>query len=285
MIKEHDPALLMSDNEPSGYSQVAITRLVKRKLQPGMDNVADEVPVALVFNGISYVVMLASPLNLIDFAVGFSFSEGIISQRAEIHDIETVIHPELGIELHITIASACFMQLKQRRRNLAGRTGCGLCGLESLAAFAAGIQIDARVASTLKISQQTLFAGFNQLQQQQRVNLITGAMHAAALINPLGEIILLREDLGRHNALDKLIGAMLSTGLTEAACVIMTSRASYELVQKSARAGIAVLATISAPTSLAIRHASQSGLTLTGFVRQNSLVVYSHPERIYCVEE
>ena len=261
-----------------GYETVAVQRHADGARHEMTDHVALEVPVALVFNGISHAVMLATPIDLIDFAIGFSYSEGIISLPSEIYDIEQIDHPGLGIEMHLTIAASCFARLKERRRTLAGRTGCGLCGLESLAAFEAGLEMD-NTAQPFAISRAALLKAFESLQQSQPVNAVTGAMHAAAFVNAAGQLLLVREDLGRHNALDKLIGAMLGQNLRDG-CVIMTSRASFELAQKTARAGIALLATISAPTSLAIEVAARSGLTLAGFVRNGGMVVYCHPERI-----
>lgn len=266
----------------SGYEEVVIQRYKDNTLTNSTDFVAREVPIALVFNGISHAVMLATPLNLIDFALGFSFSEGIINRRSEVYDIEEVVHPDVGIEVHLTIATANFAQLKERRRTMVGRTGCGLCGLESLTAFEAGIATPVLQTETnFVITQQALFSAFKTLQKTQSINLVTGSMHAAAWINSAGEVIMMREDLGRHNALDKLIGALMQKKLpTSNGAVIMTSRASYELAQKTARAHIPLLATISAPTSLAIDLAQKSALTLIGFVRDAGLVVYSHPERM-----
>lgn len=268
-----------SGSQTAGYGAVDIRRYKNQQCSEGTDQVAQELPVALVFNGISHAVMLATPLNLSDFALGFSFSEGIIEQASDVYDMEEIVHPEVGIELHLTIASGAFAHLKERRRSMVGRTGCGLCGLESLTAFEAGITGIKPAESNFVISQANLFKAFAALQSAQPVNAITGSMHAAAWINAAGEVLLVREDLGRHNALDKLIGALLNQDRREGA-VIMTSRASYELAQKTARAGIPMLATISAPTSLAIGLADRSGLTLAGFVRNNSVVVYSHAARI-----
>lgn len=277
-----EPTSPTGHNEP-GYSNVTIKRYKNNSITSDTDFVATEVPVALVFNGISHAVMLATPLNLTDFALGFSFSERIINHPSEVLDIEEIPHPTLGIEVHLTIVNACFMRLKERRRSLVGRTGCGLCGIESLSVFDADINsATTQKNSSFSIHQQALFDAFNQLQQSQSINKITGAMHAAAWVNSQGELGMVREDLGRHNALDKLIGALLAaqTELQQSGCVIMTSRASYELVQKTARAGISMLATISAPTSLAISLAKKSGLTLAGFVRNQRVVVYSHSERL-----
>ncbi len=277
-----DPPDSDIEQQGNGVVDVGILRYAGGTLTDGIDQVACEVPVALVFNGISHAVMLASPLNLLDFAVGFSYSEGIIDQRAEVYDIEQIDHPGVGIEIHLTIAAGRFAQLKERRRSLVGRTGCGLCGLESLNAFESALEMDkAARRRNFSITQSALFAAFKSLQQSQLINALTGSMHAAAWVNGQGQVLMVREDLGRHNALDKLIGALLGQDLSDG-CVIMTSRASYELAQKTARAGIPLLATISASTSLAIDVAQRNGLTLTGFVRNGGLVVYSHPERLVC---
>jgi len=272
-----------------GYGEVVVQRLENHAFIQKKDFVASEVPIALVFNGISHAVMLASPLDLVDFALGFSFSEGIIQQRSEVYEIEEIVHPGTGIEIHLTIASSCFARLKERRRSLVGRTGCGLCGLESLTAFESGLAPDNadqnyQTENKFVISQKSLFKAFKSLQDAQSINRITGSMHAAAWVNAEGELLLVREDLGRHNALDKLIGALIGANTPrENGCVLMTSRASYELAQKSVRAHVPLLATISAPTSLAIQLAEQNQLTLVGFVRNASLVAYSCSDRIQLI--
>lgn len=275
MQNENNPDAISTSSATIGYTEVTIQRYKNNLISNSTDYVASEVPVALVFNGISHAVMLATPLNLSDFAMGFSFSEGIIDNRSQVLDIKEITHPKLGIEVHLTLLSECFMRLKERRRSLVGRTGCGLCGLESLSVFDKTIEI-APVKSQFQIDQPSLFAAFNQLQQTQSINKITGSMHAAAWVNSQGDLVMVREDLGRHNALDKLIGALMMEKSHDNGCVIMTSRASVELVQKTARAGIPMLATISAPTSLAIELAQKSGITLIGFVRNESLVIYTH---------
>jgi len=282
MSQQNDAAEFDMREEVAGFSAVAIQRYKDHVLSDSIDFVAREVPVSLVFNGISQAVMLTTPQDLTDFAIGFSYSEGIIGQRSEVFDIEQIDHPGVGIEIHLTIASSCFARLKERRRSTAGRTGCGLCGLESLTAFEAGLETGgAAAAQDFMMAQSALFDAFRTLQQAQPVNAKTGSMHAAAWVNARGQVLMVREDLGRHNALDKLIGALLAGNVAMAnGCVIMTSRASYELAQKAARAQIPLLATISAPTSLAIEVAERNGLTLIGFVRNASLVAYSHAGRI-----
>ncbi|MFZ6844804.1 formate dehydrogenase accessory sulfurtransferase FdhD [Undibacterium sp. RuTC16W] len=259
------------------------------------DAIAEEIPVALVFNGISHAVMMATPMDLEDFAIGFSLAEQIVDRPDQIYDIECIQNiAALGIEVQITIASDCFVRLKDKRRSLSGKTGCGLCGLESLTALDLATPL---VMRDVQVGKQALAKAFEELQSKQPVNALTGALHAAAWSDLDGEIQIVREDVGRHNALDKLIGAMtadtprqtceqsaislIATSLaSRTGFAVMTSRASYELVQKAARAGIAILATISAPTTLAISIAERGGICLIGFVREQGFVVYSHPERL-----
>ena len=241
------------------------------------DFVADEVPVALQYNGISHAVMLATPLDLEDFAHGFSLGEGIIDRAGDLHDVE--VEPvDDGIVLHVEIASRCLVRLKERRRTLAGRTGCGLCGTESLAQ--ALPRIDTRVAP-LAIDVDALSRALSEMRRQQALQSATGATHAAAWCDASGEVQLLREDVGRHNALDKLIGALARSHTdARAGFFAVTSRASYEMVQKTVRAGVGVLAAISAPTALAVRSAQEAGLCLIGFARGVDWVAYSSADRL-----
>lgn len=240
------------------------------------DWVADEVPVALEFNGISHAVMLATPLDLEDFALGFSLSEGILEQAHELYSVEA--EPScLGVTVHLEVSSAAFARLKQRRRSMAGRTGCGLCGTESLAQVSRELPLLARAAL---LDREAIGRAMSQLQSLQRLQQATGAVHAAAWCSAQGEVKWLREDVGRHNALDKLIGALaISEVDASAGFVAVTSRASFEMVQKTAMAGVPLLAAVSAPTSFAVATARRVGLTLVGFARQQDLVVYHLPER------
>jgi FdhD protein len=242
------------------------------------DALAEEVPVALVYNGISHAVMLASPVDLADFGRGFSLSERIISNLNELYDLELMPPHAHGVEIRMEIASAAFAKLKQKRRSMAGRTGCGVCGIESLAALDMDLP---QVSSDVQIPLGVILAAERALRQTQIINAATGALHAAAWVSVGGEILLLREDVGRHNALDKLIGALAFANTARApGFVLLTSRASYELVQKAARANMPLLATVSAPTSLAVNMAQQAGLTLIGFVREHGAVVYAHERRL-----
>lgn len=247
------------------------------------DQLAEEMPVALVFNGISHAVMLATPVDLEDFVIGFSLSEQIVDKLSDIYDIECRETPgTLGVEVHLHIAASCFARLKERRRNLAGNTGCGLCGIESLQALSAAVpSISYTRHESPRLHKSSLLKALQSLGQQQPFNNLTGAMHAAAWLSLQGDIRLLREDVGRHNALDKLIGAMSDDAYARNdGFVLMSSRISYELVQKMAHANIAILAAISAPTALAIDIAERSGICLIGFVREHGFVVYSHPEML-----
>jgi len=241
-----------------------------------LDQVAEEVPVAMVYNGISHAVMLATPASLESFGLGFSLAEGILSHRRELYNIE-VVQRRSGVELHMSIAQERFVALKSRRRNLAGRTGCGLCGTESLQQVMRPIT---PVESDLRLHPRAVHAALASLPGRQSLQAITGAAHAAAWVSPTGTILHCEEDIGRHNALDKLIGALAHHDVDiRQGFVIVTSRASYEMVQKCATLGIAVLVAVSAPTSFAIDLAHQSGMTLAGFARGNGHVVYTHSQR------
>jgi FdhD protein len=236
------------------------------------DDLAEETPVAFEYNGISHAVMLATPADLEDFAVGFSLSEGIVARRRDIFDIG-ISESAAGITLQIEIAGDAFARLKAHRRSLAGRTGCGLCGVESLDQVR-------RELSPLPVSNlfplAALHAGMRSLPAQQRVQQATGATHAACRVGRDGAISHVREDVGRHNALDKTLGALARDGIdTGSDALIITSRASFEMVQKAAALGIGTLAAVSAPTAAAVRLADKLNLNLIGFLRQESCVTYS----------
>jgi FdhD protein len=241
------------------------------------DWVADEVPVALEYNGISHAVMLATPLDLEDFALGFSLSEGILESAGQLYGVEEEAS-ELGITLHLRVAGEAFARLKERRRSMTGRTGCGLCGTESLAHVARNLPVLADGAPFQREAISRAMAQFVSLQTLQQA---TGAVHAAAWCSAEGEVKCLREDVGRHNALDKLVGALARNGVDASnGFVAVTSRASFEMVQKTAAAGVSLLAAVSAPTSFAVATAERARMTLVGFARQQDLVVYSHPQRL-----
>ncbi len=247
------------------------------------DVVIEEVPVALVYNGISHAVMMATPADLEDFAIGFSLTEGIVHSPEEIYDLSVEPGPE-GISVDITIASERFVALKERRRNMTGRTGCGLCGTESLAE---AIRPIPRVPTHGAIDDEAVQRAVRDLKEWQPLQAETGATHAAAWCDRNGAIIRVREDVGRHNALDKLVGACIghesqdgnttTRALTEG-FVLISSRGSFEMVQKSAAVGVGCLVAVSAPTALAIREAEKAGMTLIGFARPGRHVVYTHPD-------
>ena len=250
----------------------------REEFQQRAECVAEEVPVALVYNGISHAVMLATPQDLEDFAAGFSLSEGIVGARSEIFDIEVHEHAD-GIELEMRVAASCEAGLRARRRSLAGRTGCGLCGVESLEqAKCRALPVTAATAVLAPAALTQAAAG---LARQQRLHGLTGAMHAAAWCRWDGEVICVREDVGRHNALDKLIGALAAAReAMDGGFVLISSRASYEIACKAAAVGIPLVAAISAPTGMAIRIAEAAGITLVGFLRNQRFNVYAHPERM-----
>lgn len=270
-MKPYDEAVVM----PKGVRTQMVTALRGGHAAAQPDWVAEEVPVALVFNGISHAVMLASPTGLEDFALGFALTEGLLADRSELYGIETV-RSEQGISLQMDVASACEWRLKERRRNLAGRTGCGLCGTESLDQVSRSVPQAPEVLLRLGV----LARGQRALREWQALQQLTGAAHAAAWCDLEGRIVLLREDLGRHNALDKLVGAMALAQLNPSAgWVLVTSRASFEMVQKTAMAGAGLLAAVSAPTSMAVDLAERCGMALAGFVRGGDFVAYTHPDR------
>lgn len=256
----------------------AVTRLTWSggKLHQDEDAIVIEVPVALVYNGISHVVMMATPAELEDLALGFSLSEGILRNSEQLRDLE-VIEREHGVELSMTISAESFAALKQRRRSLVGRTGCGLCGIESLEQ---AVPPAAQVSSDLQIPHSALQAAVTALGQRQSLKRLTGGVHGAAWCDASGSIELVREDVGRHNALDKLLGALAVSAHSPRGFALVTSRASYEMVAKAASCNLAVLAAVSAPTSLAVQQARQSGLTLVGFLQPGRQVIYANPHRI-----
>ncbi|MFT7723660.1 MAG: formate dehydrogenase accessory sulfurtransferase FdhD [Roseateles sp.] len=242
---------------------------------PADEEVAVEVPVALTVNGVSQAVMLATPADLEDFALGFALAEGWIRHRGELLDVELTERTE-GIELALRVTAAREQGLKLRRRQLAGRTGCGLCGLESLADFAS---LQPPAVQPPELAPGALARAMAALPRAQVLNARCGGLHAAAWCAPDGTLRLAREDVGRHNALDKLIGARAAAAAPHAGeepgFVAMSSRASHELVHKAAMAGIGLLACVSAPSSLAIQTAERLGLQLWAFVREARATRYA----------
>ncbi len=261
----------------AGFVRRPIRRWRNGKVAELTDAIAEEVPVALVYNDRPHVVMMATPRDLDDFALGFSLSEAIIGAASELEAVATQTLLE-GIEVRLRIPQARAEVLETRHRNLTGRTSCGLCGAQALED---AVRQPPRVGAGPWIDAGVLHRALAQLHDRQPLNVATGATHAAAWADLNGDVALLREDVGRHNALDKLIGAMQrASERAYEGFLLVTSRASYEMVQKSATVGITLLAAISAPTALAIHLAEETGMTLIGFARPEGHVVYANPERI-----
>jgi FdhD protein len=241
------------------------------------DAVAEELPVALIYNERPHAVMMTTPVDLEDFALGFSLSEEIIASVSEFENV--LIQPALaGIELNIRIPEKRAAVLEDRVRQLTGRTGCGLCGAQTLDA---AVRHPPAVAEPNPFSATALKRALGDLQSRQTINVATGATHAAAWVRPDGFVALVREDVGRHNALDKLIGAMVRSDVdVRDGFLLITSRASYEMVMKAATVGIGNLVAISAPTALAIALAQETGVTLIGFARLDGYSVYANGHRL-----
>lgn len=262
-------------NEP--LHPVQVVRMRAGVGQPLDDRVIVEAPVALLYNGTSFAVMMATPDALEDFALGFALSEGIVAAPAEFALVDVVRHDE-GIALHAAIPQSRFDALEERRRGMEGRSGCGLCGVESLQSALRPVP---RVEAAAIVSTAAIREALDALADRQPLNALSGGVHAAGFAHAHG--LLVREDVGRHNALDKTIGAMARHEPRIASAdgfLVITSRASYEIVHKAASAGIGVVVAISAPTDLAIRTAQDAGITLVAFARGESLNVYTHAQRI-----
>ena len=270
-----------AETSPAAVSaEVGVERWSRGAVARTTDQVAEEMPVALVYHDVPHVVMLATPADLEDYAIGFTLSEGLVARADEIRGVE-VVQGEASADVRITVAWERFTQLLQRRRNLAGRTGCGLCGAETAED---AIRECAAVPAGVTITAEELHDSMQQLPARQVINARTGSVHAAAWVIPGKGIQVVREDVGRHNALDKTIGALTRGGADlSAGYMIITSRASYEMVQKAATVGISLLVAFSAPTAFAVRLAQRSGLTLVAFARADRHVVYTHPHRLQAV--
>lgn len=262
-----------------GYAVRTVDRWRHGEGERREDFLAEEVPIAMIYNDATFAVMMATPHDLDDFALGFSLSERLITDASQLLQLET--RPLLeGIELAMRVTpNAPGAHLEQeRQRLLPGRSGCGICGTRELEN---AVRHDGHASEGTIIASEALERALGELHDRQPMNSATGAVHAAAWADASGAIVLVREDVGRHNALDKLIGAMQRTGIdVDQGFAIVTSRASYELVTKAASAGIALLAAISAPTALAVELARSAGMTLVGFARPGSHNVYTHPGRL-----
>lgn len=239
------------------------------------DILIEEVPVALTYNGISHAVLLASPCDLEHFALGFSLSEGILDHASQLYDVE-IIHTNAGIEVRLDIATERFVHLKERRRTLAGRTGCGLCGVDNLSAVSRTLS---PVTRGKPIPLASLPKALIAFPDAQPLRTLSGAIHGAAWVNCEGDIVRVFEDVGRHNALDKLIGWLSKTEQdVQQGFALVSSRASYEMVQKSATIGIGCLVAVSAPTAFAVDLADKVGMTLVGFARPQKQNIYTHSQ-------
>ncbi len=274
--------------EANSGVEVVVDRWVQGTSSRTTDRVAEEIPVALLYNGEPHVVMLATPQDLEDLGYGFSQSEELVAGPDEIRGVEAQVGEE-SAEVRIAIAWDRFPELLRRRRNLTGRTGCGLCGTETLEQ---AVRATPQVGAGPRVSVAQLHAAIEELSSRQPLNASTSSVHAAAWVVVPGQsegnagdrgagIAVVREDVGRHNALDKTIGALKRAGTdTGAGFMLVTSRASYEMVQKAAATGISFLAALSAPTAFAIRHAERCGVTLVAFARRERHVVYAHGHRL-----
>lgn len=240
-----------------------------------VDELAAEVPVALVYNGISHAVMMCTPQYLEEFALGFSLAEGIIQNKSDIYGIDIIQHDK-GIEVLIELSSRRFVELKSRRRSMAGRTGCGICGIEQLEQAIIPIN---PLPHSITFLPELFPKLIPTLQNGQVLTKLTGAMHAAAFFSLEGEMLIICEDIGRHVALDKMLGWYLKSGRPQGIAVV-TSRASYEMVQKTASAGIEILVAMSAASEFAVNMAKEANLTLVGFLREGRATIYNGEERL-----
>jgi FdhD protein len=242
----------------------------------GERSLAEETPVAFAYDGSTYAVLMATPSDLDDFALGFSCTEGIIATGSQISELKVIMAPD-GIVLQIWLSEERSRALAARRRHLIGPAGCGMCGLESLAEANRTVPVS---SSSLQVSRSDIANAVAALPAKQELNTRTRAVHAAAFWERHQSLII-REDVGRHNALDKLAGAMLRTGRSAAGgIVVLSSRISVELVQKAAVMAASVVVGVSAPTALAVRVAETAGITLVGVARDDGFEIFTHPERI-----
>src|SRR5712671_3597933 len=240
----------------------------------GSRSIPEETAVAVTYNGGTYAVMMATPQDLEEFALGFSLSEGVIDAAADIDSLE-IVDLDDGVELRMWLSRPRADRLEERRRRMAGPTGCGLCGIESIAE---AMRPAAVVGHGRQFSPQQIMVAMQGLPSRQKLNIETRAVHAAAFWNATSGIVALREDVGRHNALDKLSGALARASIvTSEGIVLLTSRVSVEMVQKTAAIGASMMVSISAPTALAVRMADAAGITLAAIARADGFEVFTHP--------
>ena len=239
--------------------------------------VPEESPIALVYDGTTAAVVMATPADLADFAIGFSLTEGIVKAAREIDAVE-IVPGSQGIELRMWLTACSSRQFQKRQRRLIGPTGCGLCGIESLAEATRSF---ARLPRQITLRSNQIERAMDALSRAQVLNHVTHATHAAGFYLPDHRLVAIREDVGRHNALDKLAGALAAQEISgQSGAILMTSRISIELVQKTAAIGCPILIAISAPTALAVRAAETYGVTLVAVARGSSFEIFSHPDGI-----
>jgi FdhD protein len=264
------------DKPASGPTRVVVGRRWRTGVADQAERtVAQEAPVAIVHDGSTTAVLMATPADLEDLATGFTLTEGIADDVAQITSVE-VVEGELGIEARVWLAHDAGARLTARRRHIAGPTGCGLCGVDSLAE---ALRPPRRVEARLAVTAQDLLSGMAAAAEGQALGAATRAVHAAAFWRS-GEIVALREDVGRHNALDKLIGALVRAATPTDGVILLTSRVSVEMIQKAAAFGAPIVCAVSAPTALAIETAEAAGVTLAAICRADGFEVFTHPERI-----
>lgn len=252
-------------------------RLGKDLRPDDSDHIASEVPVAMTYNRHAHVVMMATPDDFEDFGLGFSLTEGIIGGPGDLLSVK-VVPRDGGVELAMAITEEWYDRLQTQRRNMTGRTGCGLCGAERIEQ---ALRYPEPVANEVRVSRSALERAVTEMTAHQPLQSVTGATHGAAWCDLSGEIRELREDVGRHNALDKLIGCLAHGQIRpDEGFVLVSSRASYEMVYKAAAVGMEVIMAVSAPTTLAVDFAQRSGMTLVGFARPGRHNVYTFPDRI-----
>ena len=260
----------------------AAVRVDETSASAVVEQIAEEAPIALVYNRVPYVVVMASPAYLEDLALGFSLSEAVIGSVAELGGIE-IVPEQTGYSVYLSVPPDRVEMIAQRRRNMTARTGCGVCGAETIEQAMRNVPVVVAPGAgggAQRVTRRAMADAMKQLPALQSLNAATGATHAAAWANLDGRLQLVREDVGRHNALDKLIGALAVAGMdTAQGFAVITSRASYEMVQKAAMAGIGLLAAVSAPTALAVRIAREARVTLAGFVRGERCMVYADEAR------